>query len=217
MITTPYGHYKEMDLDKWLEAAFPTLGVRPQDAADLKAFMAPLRIKNPDHYYHSIRVAILACDIAGEMGLSCKAMFFAGLCHDVGKALVPASTLNKTEGWTAADSETMKTHVNDGHRLLRDRFDFTADIMHWHHRFQKNCYPLERPAPLHSYGNGTEAVMVFYGRLLALADVFDALHRQNPKKLTGAEIKEAMFKHAPDLKDLVERLYEKGVFPIHDV
>jgi putative nucleotidyltransferase with HDIG domain len=195
---------------------FVDVGAKPRDTMDLRAMLEPLRIKNKDHYEHSLRVAILAQEIAKEMGLDQRAMLYAGLCHDIGKALVSSKVLSKDKDWTAEDSEAIKTHVGDGFRLLRDRFDFTAEIMVWHHRFQKNCYPIPEPELLHQHARGTQVMISFYGRLLALADVFDALHRVNPMALTGSSIREAIEKSSPDLKPLIDRLYERNIFRLHE-
>ncbi len=55
------------------------------------------------------------------------------------------------------------------------------------------------------------------GRIVALADVYDALHRidgkfEEKKALTGKEIREKMFEFNPDRKILVEALYKAEIF-----
>lgn len=186
-------------------------GVRPKDVDDFVALMEPLRVKSKDHWEHTIRVGALANAMGYFMGLDSRALLLAGFGHDIGKALVANSTLGKVANWTPQDAETMKTHVPDGWRLLRDRFDFTAEIMAWHHRFQPNCYPSEALSLLQPHDVGTSVVIPFYGRILALADTFDALHRQNPKKLSGREIEAALRKSAPDLFTLIDRFYEANI------
>jgi HD-GYP domain-containing protein (c-di-GMP phosphodiesterase class II) len=145
-----------------------------------------------------------------------KALFFAGLLHDIGKALVPACTLCATEKWTDEDRKNMEPHVLDGFRMLRDRFDFTAHVIVWHHRFQSSGYPAELPAALQPFSEATLEKAKEYGKLLMVADVFDAMHRINSATggvaLTSEEIKARMLKLHPELLgDLVPRLYEKGV------
>jgi HD-GYP domain-containing protein (c-di-GMP phosphodiesterase class II) len=56
-----------------------------------------------------------------------------------------------------------------------------------------------------------------YGRILAIADVYDALHRKNSKYgeskyLTDEEIKQKMLEGNTDRVDLIEDLYEAGIF-----
>jgi putative nucleotidyltransferase with HDIG domain len=207
-------------LEELLASAFKELGVLPEQEEAVRAFLGPLRVKSDVgrfHYEHSIRVGLLAKAIGASMGLDSKALFYAGLLHDIGKALVTHSTLGKTQSWTPEDSKVMESHVTDSYRLLRDKFDFTAQIAIWHHRFQPNCYPAEVPPPLHEHSTGTEVIIHFYGRLLMLADTFDAMHRVNYRdgqvvKLTPDQIHTKMVATNPDLKPLVERLYEIGVF-----
>jgi len=55
-----------------------------------------------------------------------------------------------------------------------------------------------------------------YGRILALVDTYDALHRVNfqegkVQQLTPTEIKERMLKNNPDQRVLVESLYNAGI------
>jgi putative nucleotidyltransferase with HDIG domain len=208
--------WQGFSLNDTLRNAFYEAKCRGEDVADLLTFVRPLRVKNLDHYEHSQRVAILSYEIGKEMGLDARAMLYAGLSHDIGKALVSSKVLSKDKDWTQEDAEAIKTHVGDGFRLLRDRFDFTAEIMVWHHRFQKNCYPVEEPELLHQHARGTQVMISFYGRLLALADVFDALHRVNPVALSGSEIRMALEKANPDLKPLIHRLYERNIFRLHE-
>jgi hypothetical protein len=52
---------------------------------------------------------------------------------------------------------------------------------------------------------------------LALADVYDALHRVNEKfgglkAFSGEQVKEQMLRMNPDLVELVDELYDTGVF-----
>lgn len=103
----------------------------------------------------------------------------------------------------------------DGFRLLRDRFDFTAHAIVWHHRFQSRGYPKDLPAPLQPFSDTTLAMVRRVGEILAIADVFDALHRVNSGSggaaLTSAEIEGKMKSAFPDHLDLVASLYTKGV------
>lgn len=219
-----FQHYWPDDskLEERLERAYDAFGVPVELRKAAGSFLAILKNKNETtrfHYEHSIRVGLLGQAIGNFVHFGAKPLFFAGLLHDVGKALVPASTLGKTDDWTPADSQAIETHVLDGYRLLRDKFDFTAQILVWHHRFQKNCYPLELPPQLHPYSNATEVVIAMYGRLLAIADTFDALHRINAREgrktiLSGAEIRERMLAAHPDLRELIEALYEAEILPM---
>ncbi|MBI2644867.1 HD domain-containing protein [Candidatus Uhrbacteria bacterium] len=207
-------------LEERLRHAFDRLLIPDNERAILTAFLEPLRSKSPvtrAHYEHSIRVALLARHIAQFMHLNEKPAFTAGLMHDIGKCQVDLGTLGKTEGWTEADTEAIKAHVIDGYRFLRNCLDFTAEIVVLHHRFQKGDYPDELPPHLHNYSEETKAMIALYGRILALADTYDALHRVNDKfgactTLSGEEIKEKMIELNIDQHRLISQLYDIGIF-----
>jgi putative nucleotidyltransferase with HDIG domain len=199
-----------------LERSYRELELIQVQRQGVEALLAPLRAKDQETYEHSIRVGLLARLIAHFVHLDDRPAFYAGLLHDVGKAQVRRDLLTKTAGWTAADSEEIKAHVLDGYRLVRDLFDFSAEIILWHHRFQPRAYPVELPLPLHDYGEGSRVMIAFFGRILALADCFDALHRVNERSgqvrtLSGEEIKAEMFRLHPDQRVLIKELYEADI------
>ena len=183
----------------------------------IMALLKVLQLKDQATYEHSLRVGLLSSLIAGFMHLDTKALFYGGLLHDLGKILTDLNTLQKTFGWTPADTEEMKAHVTDSYRILRGRFDFTAETVLWHHQFQPNRYPETMPPPLHPYSMGTKVIIPLHGRIITIADTFDALHRVNDKfdmtrgSALGEEIREKMIKFNPDLKTLIVDLYEKGI------
>jgi putative nucleotidyltransferase with HDIG domain len=213
-------------LEELLESAFVNSSVKLADRTAIKAFLGPLKVKGEIgrfHYEHSLRVGILARKLAKALGLPIaaeRAMLFAGLLHDIGKALVPLDTLGKTDSWTEEDQRNIEPHVDDGFRMLRGKFDFSAQIMAWHHRFQPNCYPKE-PAPLlHGYATDKELEIQVHGRLLMIADSFDAMHRVNfqygkKQALSAQEIKRRMLENNKDWEHIVEFFYREGVLPMH--
>src|SRR3989344_8568671 len=83
--------------------------LRPNGDIKLSArsFLAILKQKSEFTYHHSLRVGLLARRIARFMHLDEKALFFAGIFHDLGKSQVPLNTLHKTSGWTPDDSKIM--------------------------------------------------------------------------------------------------------------
>ena len=208
------------DLPGQLQAALDRLKVEKEDQEAIRGFLGPIQVKEGPEtptYAHSLRVGLTASAIAEFMGFDGRALLFAGLMHDIGKALTLLSTLGKTKGWTAEDSKEMECHVGDSYRMVRGKFDFSAQVLIWHHQFQQNAYPKELPPPLHAYSKGTEVTIAMYGRLLALADTYDALHRVNFQDgkvtaRTDEEIRTLMRDRNPDQAALVGKLYEAKVF-----
>lgn len=205
-----------LDTETEFEETMDELRIEENIKSSARSFLAILKQKSEFTYAHSLRVGLLARKIARFMHLDEKALFFAGIFHDIGKSLVPLSTLHRTAGWTPEDAKIMEAHVTDSYRLLRDKFDFSAEIILWHHRFQKNAYPVELPASLHGYSEGTRVLIQEYGRVLAIADVYDAFHRKNNKfeegeSISSEQIREKMFEFNPDRKELIEELYNVGI------
>lgn len=203
--------------EELLQQEFKRTNVYQGQRESIVAFLQPLKIKDIATYEHDVRVGVLSRRIGDCTCLDQRALLYAGLLHDVGKAQTRLETLRKTADWTPADTREVKRHVIDGFRLLRGYFDFSAQIILWHHRFQANGYPKKIPAPLHDYSMGTGTMIAMYGRLLALADCFDALHRVNEKfgakqALTRGQIKEKMLALNPDQRKLIERLYNVCIF-----
>lgn len=206
-----------VSLEECLWDSFSSLHIDPDYGRDITSFLEPLRIKDRATYEHSIRVGLMARAIGRFMHLDAKALFYAGVLHDIGKAQTDPRTLSKTSGWTEADMQEIMAHVMDGYRLLRGRFDFSAEVILWHHQFKLKRYPIEMPQPLHDYSRGTRVMIPWFGRMLALADDYDAMHRVNDKfkpeaGSIGETIKRRMLESNPDQRVLVLELYVGDIF-----
>ncbi len=207
-------------LERRVERVFKALRTTGRDRQAIKAFLAPLRTKDAvthQHYLHSLRVGLTAERIGRFMHLDSKALFYAGLLHDIGKCQTPLAVLGKKGEWTRADAEAIKAHVMDSYRMIRDRFGFTAEIVLLHHIFQAFGYPSVLPPFLREYREGAKVMIKLCGYLLAIADVYDAYHRDDQvagKVRSGRTIKAGMLKHFVDQRKLIEDLYEAGIFTV---
>lgn len=203
-----------------LEETFFELGISGEQKTSALSILKPLKESDQVHqecYNHCLRVGILAKQIGAVTHLDERALFYAGIFHDVGKLKIDTKLLGKTGLWSHEDKEEIKKHVLAGYYLVKDKFDFSAEIMLFHHYFQTDPYPNDIPPLLHSYSNGTQSSIMNYARIIALSDSYDALHRQdnffgNNKSLTDQEIEDQMMSRNPDKKELVEDLYHLGIF-----
>lgn len=90
--------------------------------------------------------------------------------HDIGKMTIPNEVLNKPGRYTEEEFNIMKSHTTNAYNLLkqspRKLFKAAAIIAHEHHeKWNGKGYPRGIAGPdIH-----------IYGRVVALADVFDAL------------------------------------------
>lgn len=97
-------------------------------------------------------------------------LFHASPMHDIGKMTVSHEILHKPGRYTEYEFESMKSHTTNAYQLLncsnRRMIKAAATIAHQHHeKWDGSGYPR---------GLKADAIHI-YGRIVALADVFDAL------------------------------------------
>lgn len=122
---------------------------------------------------HVVRVAELSLLLANKLGLSeqqCMELHDASPMHDIGKVGIPDSILQKPGKLTDEEFAEMKTHSDKGYDVFRNSerslLKATSIIAHQHHeRWDGQGYP---------QGLQGEGIHI-YGRIVAVADVFDAL------------------------------------------
>jgi putative two-component system response regulator len=136
--------------------------------------------RDDNTHRHTERVALLAVRIAGELDLGDEmldTLRHAAPLHDVGKIGIPDHILLKPGRLTGEEFELMKTHTTIGARILGES-DFTVlrmgrEIALTHHeRWDGSGYP--------SGLRGEE--IPISGRIVAVADVFDAITHARPYK-----------------------------------
>lgn len=122
---------------------------------------------------HVKRVAEISKLLALEIGIDrneAEIVKFASPLHDLGKIAIPDAILNKKGRHTEDERVIMKTHAEIGHRMLagskRRILQAGAIIALEHHeRWDGKGYPR---------GRGEDDIHI-YGRVTAVADVYDAL------------------------------------------
>jgi HD-GYP domain-containing protein (c-di-GMP phosphodiesterase class II) len=139
------------------------------------------RLKTADDYtyMHSVAVCGLMIALASELGLgedATRQAGFAGLLHDLGKALVPLSILNKPGRLTADEFDHMRRHPQLGHRMLVEgdsMNEVALDVcLHHHERVDGAGYP-------HGLD---DARISLYAKMGAVCDVYDAITSNRPYK-----------------------------------
>ena len=140
---------------------------------------------------HTNRVGDLAAELAHALGKSpewCEQLRLAARLHDIGKVAVPDSVLRKTGPLTVEEYEMMKAHTSMGHRILAGNsapmFQMAAEIAQSHHEWWDGSgYPL---------GIGHSSIALS-GRIVAIADVYDALCSKRPYKRAWGKEESARF------------------------
>jgi len=138
------------------------------------ALLPLAQMKSVDEYtfQHSVSVAALSVAFGRVLDLprdEIKALSLGGLLHDIGKAKVPGSILNKPGKLDDAEFGIMKNHVVHTAELLKDvkgisEITFNAAAQH-HERYDGSGYPEKLKGDRIS----------LHGQVIAIVDVYDAL------------------------------------------
>ena len=136
--------------------------------------------RDPETGAHIMRMAHYSQLIAKELGLALdqqELLLEAAPLHDIGKVGIPDGILLKPGKLTAAEFEIMKQHAKIGYEVLKGSssrvLQSGAEIAHCHHeKFDGSGYPR---------GLAGEIIPLF-SRIVAVADVFDALTSERPYK-----------------------------------
>jgi putative nucleotidyltransferase with HDIG domain len=127
---------------------------------------------------HTTRVGELAAEIAKEMNLppeEVEKIRIAGILHDIGKLAIPDSILAKQGPLTVEEREVIKTHSEEGYKILskislfRER-GIPVYVLYHHERLDGKGYPRGisgRDLPLGA-------------NIISIADTYDAISTPRP-------------------------------------
>ncbi|OAS23124.1 HD domain-containing phosphohydrolase [Methylobacterium platani] len=170
------------DQASWLagevEKAVRTL--REREAEIIFRLSLAVEYRDNDTGDHTWRVARYSQIMAEALGLDadlCRRVYLAAPLHDVGKVAIPDGVLLKPGRLDAEEFALIRTHAAIGQRILGGSncalIGLAASIAESHHeRWDGGGYPA---------GLSGEAIPLA-ARIVAVADVFDALTTQRPYK-----------------------------------
>jgi putative two-component system response regulator len=146
----------------------------------LERLAAAAEYRDEDTGDHTRRVAQLAARIATELGLdpsTVRLIERAAPLHDVGKIAIPDAILYKPARLTPEEFEVVKRHTTVGAAILTGRESALLETAHQiacahHERWDGTGYP---------HGLAGHAIPL-PGRIVSVADVFDALTHRRPYK-----------------------------------
>lgn len=165
-------------------------------AETVRRLSMAVEFRDEDTGAHIERIGRFSTLLAEAIGMSpefCRRIGHAAPLHDVGKVAIPDAILLKPGPLTAEERTIVETHAEEGHRLLRGSsssiLDMGATIALSHHeRWDGDGYPR---------GLAAESIPV-EGRIVAIADVFDALtsHRIYRRAFSVEKAVEMMLEQA---------------------
>jgi putative nucleotidyltransferase with HDIG domain len=135
-----------------------------------------LEAKDPYTAGHSDRVAVYARLIAQSMGLpgtEIDRVYHGGLMHDIGKIGINLAVLNKPQKLTEAEYEMFKSHTTKGKRIVEpiSFLNHLIPFIYSHHEAWNG----------RGYPDGLAGLDIpFDGRLMAVADSYDAMTSNRP-------------------------------------
>lgn len=182
MLAIRRSHLALTDRAAWLaeEVANATAEIREREREAVFRLARAAEFRDPETGAHIQRMAHYSRLIAAGIGLGAaqqELILEAAPMHDVGKLGTPDAILLKPGKLSPEEFAVMKQHATIGWEILRDSSAPTlrtaAEIAYTHHeKFDGSGYPR---------GLKGEDIPLF-GRIVAVADVFDALTSARPYK-----------------------------------
>ncbi len=145
------------------------------------ALISLARLKTADDYtyMHSVAVCALMISLGRQIGVdenTIPRLGIAGLLHDLGKAMMPLEVLNKPGKLTDEEFRIMKSHPEEGCKLLRESQgvdEITFDVvLHHHEKTDGSGYPKGLK----------DGEISLYAKMGAVCDVYDAITSNRPYK-----------------------------------
>ncbi|GAB1476069.1 HD-GYP domain-containing protein [Bacillota bacterium] len=146
---------------------------------DLMINMVDMKVFDDYTYYHAVNATVISIVIGVALGLNkadLKNLGYAAMLHDIGNVFIDRKLLNKAEKLTDEEFENVKTHSSLGGDYIKRGYGVPLEtymgIIDHHEKYGGAGYPNDLQ------GNRIS----LFGRIIALADVYDALISDRPHR-----------------------------------
>jgi putative nucleotidyltransferase with HDIG domain len=147
----------------------------------LSDWLKTVRRHHEGTYQHCLLVTGVAVDFGLNLGVpkaDIERLYSSAMFHDVGKATIPLTVLDKPGRLDPEERALIETHPGAGYDILRDNENISAEILdavrHHHEYLDGSGYP---------DGLCAENICDIV-RVLTVSDIFAALIEQRPYKAT---------------------------------
>jgi putative nucleotidyltransferase with HDIG domain len=138
----------------------------------LSDWLATVRNHHEGTYQHCLLVTGVAVDFGLSLGMASydiERLYTAAMFHDIGKAMIPVSVLDKPQRLDTDERRLIETHPVVGYEALKDNKGISAEVLdavrHHHEYLDGSGYPDALCAD-----SITDIV-----RILTISDIFSAL------------------------------------------
>jgi putative nucleotidyltransferase with HDIG domain len=180
-----YGIYHDMTARKeaerllqesYMELQNQVLALRRSWNQTIHILASVVEARDPYTAGHQKKVALLAGEIASQMGLpddEIDHVILAALIHDIGKIEVPSEILSKPGILSSLEIQLIRTHPEAGRRVLsglQTPWPLAEIVFQHHERLDGSGYPRGI--------SGDEILLA--ARIIAVADVVEAMSSHRP-------------------------------------
>ncbi len=139
--------------------------------------MMDLKIFDDYTFYHSVNATVLSVVLGISLNMNRDQLYklaVSAMLHDIGKVFIPKEILNKPGKLNENEFEIMKSHSFRGYQYLKEHCDIPVlsyiGILHHHEKYDGTGYP----------SNTKGEQISLFGRIIAVADIYDALTSDRP-------------------------------------